>query len=189
MKRRPDIFKLEEALVLLEQRVLRFGQDAHEDILVQVVHDAGDWQAADKFRDQAIANQIAGLDLLEQFGVAAARRGRRGVGMKTERVAAGTLLDNFFQANESPSAHEQDVRGVHRSEFLVRMLASALRRHVGNGALEYFQQRLLNAFAAHIAGDRRVLVLLGNLVDFVDIDDALLRLLNISIGGLQQLQG
>src|ERR1700676_2517246 len=108
--------------------------------------------------------------------------------MKTERMAAGALLDNFFQANECAAADEQDVRGIHRGEFLVRVLTAALGRHVGDGSFKNFQQRLLDALAAHVARDRRVFVLLGNLIDFVDIDDALLRLLNISIGGLQQLQ-
>ena len=70
----------------------------------------------------------------------------------------------------------------------MRMFAPALRRHVGNSAFEYFQQCLLNAFAAHIAGDRRVLVLLGDLIDFIDIDDALLGFLDVAIGGLQQLE-
>ena len=70
----------------------------------------------------------------------------------------------------------------------MRVLATALGRHVGNRAFKNLQQRLLHAFAAHIAGDRRVFVLLGNFVDLIDIDDALLSLLNIAIGGLQQLQ-
>ena len=57
-------------------------------------------------------------------------------------------------------------------EFLVRMLASALRRNVGDRAFEDLQQRLLHAFAGDVARDRRVLVLAADLVDFVDVDDA-----------------
>src|ERR1700722_10942149 len=108
--------------------------------------------------------------------------------MKTERMAAGALLDNFLQANESASADEQDVRRVNRGKFLVGMLAAALRRHVGDSAFKNFQESLLDALAGNIPGNRRVLVLLGNLVDFIDIDDALLGFLNVSIGGLQQLE-
>src|SRR5580692_2538103 len=183
-----NILEFEEPLVLLEQRVLGLCQNTDKHALVQVVHHACDRQAADKFGNQAIADQIAGLYLLEQFGVAATRRRRRGVGVKTERMAASALFDNFLEADESASADKQDVRGVDRSKFLVRVLAAALRRHVGDGALQDFQQCLLDAFAAYVARDRRVLVLLGNLVDLVDIDDALLGFLDVAIGGLQQLE-
>ena len=74
------------------------------------------------------------------------------------------------------------------SEFLVRMLASALRRNVGDGAFQDLQQRLLHALAGNVAGDGRVLVLAADLVDFVDVDDAGLRARHISVGGLQQLE-
>src|SRR5271154_3419338 len=68
------------------------------------------------------------------------------------------------------------------------VLAAALGRHVGDGAFENLEEGLLNAFAADIAGNGGVFVLFGDLVDFVYIDDALLGLLNVTIGGLQQLQ-
>ena len=50
------------------------------------------------------------------------------------------------------------------------------------------QQRLLHALARNVAGDRRVLVLAADLVDFVDIDDALLAALHVPVGVLQQPQ-
>ena len=55
-------------------------------------------------------------------------------------------------------------------------------------ALEDLQQRLLHAFAADVAGDRRVLALAGDLVDLVDVDDAGLGLLHVEVGGLDQLE-
>src|SRR5258705_13077927 len=68
------------------------------------------------------------------------------------------------------------------------MLAAALGRHVGHGAFENLQQRLLNALAADVAGDGGVLVLLGNFVDLINIDEALLGLLDVAVRSLQQLQ-
>src|SRR5262245_5337913 len=68
------------------------------------------------------------------------------------------------------------------------MLASALRGNIRDGSFQNLQQRLLDAFTRNVAGDRRVFVFLGNLVDFVDIDDALLGFLDVTVGGLQQLQ-
>ena len=73
-------------------------------------------------------------------------------------------------------------------EFLMRMLSAALGRNVGDRAFEYLQQRLLHAFTRDVASDRRVLVLAANLIDLVDIDDALLCAFDVAIGRLQKLQ-
>ena len=108
--------------------------------------------------------------------------------MEAERAAANALFDNFFEADECAAAEEQNVGGIDRRKFLMRMLAAALRRNVGDGAFENLEQRLLHAFTADIAGDRRIFVFLGDLIDLVDIDDALLRFLHVAIGGLQKLQ-
>jgi hypothetical protein len=68
------------------------------------------------------------------------------------------------------------------------VLASALRRHVGHRAFEDLEQRLLDALARHVARDRGVLVLAADLVDLVDVDDALLALLDVAARRLQQLE-
>ena len=68
------------------------------------------------------------------------------------------------------------------------MLAATLRGHIGNRALQHFQQGLLHALARNIAGDRDILLGFANLVDFVDVDDALLGGFHIEIGGMEQLQ-
>ena len=51
-----------------------------------------------------------------------------------------------------------------------------------------FEQRLLHAFAGHVTRDRRVLALAGDLVDLVDVDDPGLGLLDVVVGGLDQLE-
>ncbi len=68
------------------------------------------------------------------------------------------------------------------------MLAAALRRNVGGRAFENLEQRLLHALAGNVAGDRRILALAGDLVDLVDIDDALLGSLDVVVGRLNQLE-
>ena len=80
------------------------------------------------------------------------------------------------------------LRGVDLDELLVRVLAAALRRNRRRRALEDLEQRLLNALAGDVAGDRRVLALAGDLVDLVDVDDAGLGLLDVVVGGLDQLE-
>ena len=115
-------------------------------------------------------------------------RHRLDVGLEAERLLADAALDHLVEADERAAADEQDVGRVDLEELLVRVLAAALRRHVGDRAFEDLQQRLLDAFARHVAGDRRVLVLAADLVDLVDVDDALLALLDVAAGGLQQLE-
>ncbi len=68
------------------------------------------------------------------------------------------------------------------------MLAAALRRHGGDGAFHQLEQRLLDALARHVAGDRGVFRLARDLVDLVDVDDAALRALDVVFGRLQQLE-
>jgi hypothetical protein len=55
-----------------------------------------------------------------------------------------------------------------------------LRRHVGDRPLEDLEERLLDALARHVARDRGVLVLAADLVDLVDVDDALLAFLDVA---------
>ena len=68
------------------------------------------------------------------------------------------------------------------------MLAAAGGRNACHRALKNLQQRLLNALARDIAGDGKVLGLAGNLVDLIDIDDAHLCALNITVGGVDKLE-
>ncbi len=116
------------------------------------------------------------------------RAQRLDVGLEAERLLADAPIDLLVEADEGAAADEQDVAGVDLEELLVRMLASALRRHVGDRALENLQQRLLDAFTRHVARDRGVLVLAADLVDLVDVDDPLLALLDVAARRLQQLE-
>src|ERR1044072_9858478 len=97
--------------------------------------------------------------------------------MEPERLVAQTTLDHFFETDERTAADEENVGSVDREEFLVRMFATTLWRNIRDSAFENLQQRLLHALTRNVARDRRVLILATNLVDFVDLDDALLRAL------------
>ena len=98
------------------------------------------------------------------------------------------FCDDLVEPDEGAAADEENLLGVDLDVFLMRMLAAALRRDVAGGAFENFQQRLLHAFAANIAGDGDVVGLAADLVDFVDVNDADLRALHVVIGVLQQPQ-
>src|SRR4051794_29895390 len=108
--------------------------------------------------------------------------------MKAHRLIAQTLFDDLIKPDESAAADEENVRRVDGEELLMRVLSSALRRNVGDCAFQDFQKRLLDALARHVARYGRVLVLAANLIDFVNVDDALLRALYVAVGGLQELE-
>ena len=68
------------------------------------------------------------------------------------------------------------------------MLAAALRRDVADRPFQHLEQGLLDALAGNVAGDADVLAGFGDLVDFVDVDDAALGRLDVEVGGVQQLE-
>ena len=66
------------------------------------------------------------------------------------------------------------------------MLATALGRNIADGAFQDLEERLLDSLTGDVARDADILGLAPDLVDLVDVDDALLGLLDIEFGGLQQ---
>src|SRR6516162_3210493 len=163
------------------------GENKLERGLVEIFERSHDGQSADEFRDQAIFQKVLRLDLAENFASLAVLR-RQDLGAKANRGRSPARGDDLLEPIEGTSAHEQDVSRVDLQEFLLRMLASALRRHRRDGALHDLEQGLLNALARDVAGDRGVVGLAADLVDLVDIDDAALSALDVIVGGLQQLE-
>eukprot|EP01022_Parablepharisma_sp_SALTPOND_P014695 TRINITY_DN2018_c0_g1_i2.p1 TRINITY_DN2018_c0_g1~~TRINITY_DN2018_c0_g1_i2.p1 ORF type:complete len:1935 (-),score=514.39 TRINITY_DN2018_c0_g1_i2:42295-48099(-) len=179
-------FHLQQLGVLLDQGVLGLDQDLDQGVLIQLVQGGDHRQATDQFRDQAELDQVFRLGIEQDF-----RIGLLGLALDAGREAdaalLGTIRDDLGQAIECAAADEHDVGRVDLHEILVRMLAATLRRYRGHGALDKLEQGLLHAFAGHVAGNRRVIRLARNLVDFVDVDDALLGFLDFVIAVLQQL--
>ena len=69
--RQLDVFHLEQALILLDDRVLRLGQNLHERSFIEIFKRRDDRQTADEFRDQAELQQIFRLDAAQHFARAA----------------------------------------------------------------------------------------------------------------------
>ena len=107
---------------------------------------------------------------------------------EADAFVADAALDHLVEVRKRAAADEQHVGRVDRQELLVRVLAPALRRHRCLRALEDLQQRLLDALAGDVARDRRVVGLARDLVDLVDVDDPGFGLLDVVVGGLDQLQ-
>src|SRR5215831_7238918 len=153
-----DVLVLEQFLVLTRDRVPRLREDLDQGRLVEFMQRADDGEAPDEFGDEAVLDQIFGLDLLERRADVAVGD-RLHVSLEAERLLSGTTLDLLLESHERAAADEEDVGRVDLEELLVRMLPAALRRNVGDGAFENLEQRLLNALTRDIARDRRVLVL------------------------------
>ena len=65
--RQLHVLHLEEALILLDDGVLRLGQDLHERDLVEVLQRRDDRQTADELGDQTEFQQIFRLDVAQDF--------------------------------------------------------------------------------------------------------------------------
>src|SRR5215213_2127043 len=105
--------------------------------------------------------------------------------MEAQRLVAQAPSDHLFESDKSAPAQEENVGCVNWEKLLVRMLAASLRWNVGDSPFKNLQKRLLHALAGHIARDRRVLILAANLVDLVDVNDALLRAFDVAVRCLQ----
>ncbi len=182
-----DAVEGEEALELLDERVARLDEDRDEVVAGELVHRGHHRQAADELGDQPVLDQVLGQAVLEDLARVAVRAGLDRGG-EADALVADAPLDQLVEVRERPAADEQHVGRVDRQELLVGVLAPALRGHRGLGALEDLQQRLLDALAGDVARDRRVVGLARDLVDLVDVDDPRLGLLDVVVGGLDQLQ-
>src|SRR3954469_5661179 len=116
----------EEALVLLDERVLGLLENLDEVFTPQLVHRGDDREPADELRDQAEVEEVFRHHLGEQlrgFDVVL----RADVGAEPEGVLADTPRDDLVDPGERAAADEEDVGGVDREELLMRVLAPALR--------------------------------------------------------------
>src|ERR1019366_8598034 len=81
------------------------------------------------------------------------------VGAEAERRLTRAPLDDLLETDERAAADEEDVGRVDLQEILLRVLSAALGRHVGDGALDDLEERLLHALARDVAGDAGVIAL------------------------------
>src|SRR5205085_5916978 len=107
---------------------------------------------------------------------------------ETDGTPSQAARDDVLQTRKSPATNEQNITGVNLNVLLFRMFSPALGGYVANGPFKHLEQGLLDTLAAHVAGDADVLRRLGDLVDFVDVDNAALGRLDVEVGGVQQFE-
>ena len=156
------------------------GEDAFQGIFIEIFQRRNDRKASDKLRDQAEFQEIFRLDPAQNFAGAAFVRRAHGCS-ESDRRRFSARRNDLFEAGKGATADEQDVGRIDLKEFLLWMLAAALRRHRGHGSFHDLEQSLLDTFSRHVARDRRIVGLARNLVDFVDIDDAALSPFDIIV--------
>ena len=86
-------------------------------------------------------------------------------------------IDKIARKSENPSitrdvSDEEDVTGVDLNAVLIGVLAPSLGGDVGCCPFQHLQEGLLDSFPGDIAGNRRILALAGNFVDFVNVDNS-----------------
>src|SRR3990167_10011241 len=137
---------IEQALVLLQKRVLRPSQDLDQSALVQILQGSHDRQAAHELWDEAVPEQILRLEVAQDLARAPIL-GTAYFSAEADRRALPAHRDDLVEAGECTATDEQDVRRVDLQEFLLWMLAPTLRWHGGHGAFHDLQQRLLHSLA------------------------------------------
>ena len=172
---------------MADQGVLGLGEYANQRVLIEVGDRCDDGQATNELRDQAESNEVLRQHVAEWIlHIRVVSRGD--ICAEAQPLLTDTLLHDLLQTGKRTGDDEQDIGGVELNELLVWQLAPTLRGHGGYGSLENLQQRLLHTFTGDIASDRGVFRLTRDLVNLIDVNDAALRLLDVEISSLQQLQ-
>ena len=139
----------EQGLVLLDEGVPWLGENAHEVFFVERVKAYNDGQTTNQFGYEPVFHEVVAVDVPANLvGCAFFQGFRRAAGVEPDapEILEGAFLDDLVDALERASTDEQNVVRAYLDEFLVGVFASALRRDVGDAALDYLQKRLLNAF-------------------------------------------
>jgi len=90
----------------------------------------------DELRDHPEGKQVLGFYGGEGLQLLGTMESLLLTGMEPQRLSTGPALDDLVEADEGPSADEEDVLRVKLDVFLMGMLAAALWRDVAGGSLE-----------------------------------------------------
>ena len=140
------VFELEELLVLLDQSILRFDENADKVFLGQRLQRRDDGNASDKLGNHSELVQVLGQHLLKQSSLVRLLAFRQ-LGIEPDGRLSNALGNNVGQTNEGTAQDEQDVRRIYVDELLLGMLAPALRGHRCFRTFDYLEQRLLDTLA------------------------------------------
>src|SRR5262249_43531314 len=111
-----------------------------------------------------------------------------GIAAEADSLPADPASNDVVESDEGAAANEKNVGGVDLDILLLGVFAPTLRRNVANGSFQHFEEGLLDAFAADVAGDADVLAGLCDLFDLVDINDSALSGLDVKVRGMEEFE-
>src|SRR5262245_40831339 len=115
------VLVLEQALVLLDERVLRSRENFNKGLLIQVVKRRNYGNAANELRDHAELDQVLRLDLFQKHGARVFRFGFN-FAMEPHRAAnCHSTLDHLVEPNERSTTYKEDVGGIDLRKLLMWM--------------------------------------------------------------------
>jgi hypothetical protein len=181
-------FHAEELLVLLDEGVLRLGEDGDEDVGIEGVEGCEEWETADELGDHAELDEVFGLALAEDASAFGGGLEVLFFGAEADLSFAEAFADDVFESDEGSAADEEDLGGVHLDVLLFGVFSSALWGDVGDGSFEHLEEGLLDAFAGDVAGDGDVVLGFADLIDFIDVDDSALCGFEVVVGVLEEAE-
>ncbi len=95
---------LEQAPILLGQRVLRILEDRDQRGLVEFLERRHHRQAADELGDQPVLDQVLGLHVVEQVGAVRPRVDAAHLGGEADAALLGAVQDHLVEAGERATA-------------------------------------------------------------------------------------
>ena len=169
---------------MFHQCILGLSEYGVERLIVQRIQMHQHRQTADELRDQAVVLQVSRADIFEEIFLI--HLVLILAFLKSDLCLIQARCDQLVYSLECTSADEEDICCVHFHHLSLRMLSASLWRHENLRTFEQFQHSLLYALAGYIAGDRWIVTLAGDLVDLIDIDDAVFGSFDIIVTYLQQ---
>ena len=111
VEREFNTIEFQQLGVLLDDGVLRFGQDATEGFFVKFIECDGNGKSSDKFRHESELYEVIGFALLEQFAETLRFLFADG-SAESHATPLGALGNDVFQTLERSTADEEDVPRV-----------------------------------------------------------------------------
>src|SRR5690554_2820051 len=176
-----DVLQFKELLVLLHQAVLGLPEDLDEHVFAELIEGHDHRETTDEFGDHPELHDVLGAHVAQQ--VVAAFQALGEVRAKAHLALADAPRDDVGETLEGAAGDEEDVAGIDLDELLLGAISRSLRGDHHFRALDHLQERLLHAFAAHVAGGGGAVAATADLVDLVDADDPAAGALDIAVGG------
>ncbi len=92
--------------------------------------------------------------------------------IKSNCIGLYAASNDLVNAIKSTATYKQNILRIDLYQFLFGMFPATLRRYQYISSFKKFEHTLLHTFTTYITGYRRVITFPGNLVYFININDA-----------------